>query len=214
MPYAFTTKGELCDALRDTGLGRLARQSVSCDGYPQRNKRADQCGVCPSCLLRRQSLHHARLLDDDPASLYVHDVYDASAADAYERRFSLRAMGGQVHHLRRALASVQPWEALATRYLELEEAADALAGLDGGAAVREALVALYRRYCDEWGAFAASTVGPRDGAPDGTPAYGIEVTLPPRSRVIAPSEGPVGARSKWGMPDLSAAADVGGANER
>jgi hypothetical protein len=184
---------------------------VSCDGYPQRSRRADQCGVCPSCLLRRQSLHHAGLLSDDPASLYLHDVYDASVPDAYERRFSLRAMGGQAHHLRRALTAARPWEALAGRYPELEEAADALAGPDGGAAVREALVALYCRYCEEWGAFAASTVGPRDGAPDGTPAYGIEDAPVSPRRVIAPSAAPVSARRKWGMPDLWAAADLGGA---
>jgi hypothetical protein len=214
LPYAFTTKGELCDVLRDAGLARLAGQSVSCDGYPQRSRRADQCGVCPSCLLRRQSLHQAGLLADDPASLYVHDVYDASAPDAYERRFSLRAMGGQVHHLRRALASARPWEALAARYPDLEEAADALAGPDGGTAVREALVALYRRYCEEWGAFAARTAGPRDGAPDGTPACGVEVPPVAPGRVIARSAAPDGARLKRGMPDMWASAEVGGPHAR
>lgn len=214
LPYASMTKGELCEALRDIGLGHLARRSVSCDGYPQRSKRADQCGVCPSCLLRRQSLHHARLLDHDPSSLYVHDVYDASAPDAHERRFSLRAMGGQAHHLRRALASVRPWEALAARYPELEEAADALEGPDGGAAVREALIALYRRYCEEWGAFAASTGGPQDGAPDGTPTYGVEAPLPAPARVIARSAALGEARSKRGVPDLWAVADMGGSHER
>ena len=210
LPYAFLTKGELCDALREAGLGHLARRSVSCDGYPQRSKRGDQCGVCPSCLLRRQSLHHARLVDDDPTSLYIHDVYNASAPDAYERRFSLRAMGGQVHHLRRALASERPWVALAARYPELESVADALAGPDGGAAVREALVALYRRYCGEWGAFSASAVGPRGGAPDGTLAYDVEVQSLASSRVIAPSSATAGVRLQWGMPDLWAALDVGG----
>ncbi len=111
-PYAFTTKGELCDAMHRAGLARLASRSVSCDGYPQRNVSAAQCGVCPSCLLRRQSLHHAGIVADDPASLYVHDIYDASALDAWERRFSFRTMSGQVHHLRRALAAARPWNAL------------------------------------------------------------------------------------------------------
>lgn len=215
LPYTFATKGELCDALREAGLGHLALRSVSCDGYPQRRKRADQCGVCPSCLLRRQSLHHARLLDDDPVSLYVHDVYDASTPDAHARRFALRAMGGQVHHLRRALAAAQPWEALVARYPELEEAVDALTGPDDGSAVREALVALYRRYCAEWGTFAASTVGPRDGAPDGTPAYDADVPpRVPRADPHRPEPVRVPARLRLGVPDLWQAAESGASDEQ
>lgn len=165
LPYAFATKGELCVALREAGLGHLARQSVSCDGFPQRVKHAAQCGVCPPCLLRRQSLHHAGLFEADPRELYRHDVYDASGPDARERRFSLRVMGGQVHHLRQALGMAQPWEAVAARYPELDEAAYALAYPDDPAAVREALVAMYRRYCDEWSAFATSAAGGCDVAP-------------------------------------------------
>lgn len=210
LPYAFSTKGELCNAIRDAGLGYLAGRSVSCDGYPQRNRFADQCGVCPSCLLRRQSLHHAGLLADDPSSLYIHDVYDASAPDAYERRFSLRAMGGQVHHLRRALSSPHPWEALTVRYPELEEAADAFAAPGGGVAVREALVALYRRYCTEWGAFAARSGEPGDRAPDGMLSSSLEEPAVAPTRLIARSEVPVGSRLKRAMPDLWASVVGGG----
>lgn len=185
LPYAFATKGELCDGLRSAGLGHLARHTVSCDGYPQRAKRAPQCGVCPSCLLRRQSLHHAGLLDDDPACLYMHDIYNAAATDAHERRFSLRAMDGQVHHLRQALAAAPPWDALVTRYPELEEAADALAGPNAGAAVREALLSLYGRYCTEWSAFAARTIRTGDGALDSGPAHQVAVRPQEPRRVSA-----------------------------
>lgn len=214
LPYAFATKGELCDALRDAGLGCLARRSVSCDGYPQRNRRANQCGVCPSCVLRRQSLHHAGLLSDDPKTLYLHDVYDSSASDAFQRRFSLRAMGGQVHHLRRALTSAHPWEALAVLYPDLEEAADALTNQEGGAAVRDALVALYRRYCEEWGAFAASTAGPSDLAPDGTMAPHLVVRPPKCPRVFASAAAPSAAELKRDIPELWRAVEEGGSHGR
>jgi hypothetical protein len=157
LPYAFATKGELCAALREAGLAELARESISCDGFPQRKKRATQCGACPSCLLRRQALHHAGLVAADPHERYVHDVYDPSATDARARRFFLRAMDGQVHHLRQALASPNAWEALVARYPELELAADALDDLGEPAEVRKALVALYRRYCNEWATFSADT---------------------------------------------------------
>lgn len=205
LPYACTTKGELCVALRDAGLGSLARQSVSCDGYPQRAKRAVQCGVCPSCLLRRQSLHHARLLNDDPAWLYLHDIYDASVPDAWERRFALRAMCGQVHHLRHALAAERPWEALTVRYPELEDAADALAGAASGSVVREELVSLYRRYCDEWGVFAASTIDHR------------EAVASPGQRSVSPAPAEAAAaivRAKRAMPDLWQTAKAGGPDEQ
>jgi hypothetical protein len=168
LPYVFITKGELCIALRKAGLGRLAPRSVSCDGFPQR-ARAVQCGVCPSCLLRRQSLHHAGLSEADPRELYRHDVFDASAPDAREHRFNLRAMGGQVHLLRRAVATDNPWEALVTHYPDLEDAAHSLAAADDLTVIRDALVALYCRYCDEWGAFAEAA-GDRHVVPDGTSA--------------------------------------------
>jgi 7-cyano-7-deazaguanine synthase in queuosine biosynthesis len=211
LPYAFATKGEVCNGLRTAGLGHLARHSVSCDGYPQRAKRAPQCGVCPSCLLRRQSLYHARLLDDDPACLYMHDVYDASAPDALERRFSMRAMGGQIHHLRRALAAARPWEALVIRYPELDEAADALARPDdGGAAVREALVALYGRYCEEWDAFAARAMRTGDSAPDSCPAYEVEVRPEEPSRVTGAPADSVGKRPSQAGPNLWQSTATGG----
>ncbi len=210
LPFALITKGELCDSLRDAGLGALARRSVSCDGYPQRNSKADQCGVCPSCVLRRQSLHHAGLIDEDPKSLYVHDVYDASAPDAFARRFSLRAMGGQVHHLRRALNSARPWEALTIIYPDLEEAAEALVDAGRGDEVRDALVALYRRYCDEWGAFAASTNGPCDVGPDGALVPEIGARSSRSSRVMAPGVPTVTARLIPGPRTRWYALDVGG----
>lgn len=215
LPYAFTTKGELCVALREAGLGRLARDSVSCDGFPQRAKYAAQCGVCLSCVLRRQSLLHAELLADDPTSLYRHDIYDAAAPDARERRHGLRIMGGQAHHLRCALAAERPWDALVARYPALDGAADALATTSARvdvADVRMRLVSLYERYCTEWGAFAAQTAGPRDGAPDGSPVPAdppawahtdaglrLSSSVPAHRRVVLPS--PDLWQSVRGAPD-------------
>lgn len=212
LPFALLTKGELCGVLRDAGLGDLARLSVSCDGYPQRSSKADQCGVCPSCVLRRQSLHHAGLLDEDPSSLYIHDVYDAAAADAFTRRFALRAMGGQVHHVRRAINSARPWEALTIIYPDLEEVAEILLDAGRGSEIREALVSLYRRYCDEWGAFAASTSGSFKGVADSGVLPDIGANSARTSRLVLPNTPPMNAQAIRVPRTLSHALDIGGAH--
>ncbi len=79
--------------------------------------------------------------------------------------------------------------------------------------MRESLVALYRRYCEEWGTFAARSAESGKGAPDGTPAYGVQAAVMVSGCVIAPSGGPAAARMKRSMPGLWASAQAGGAHE-
>jgi nitroreductase len=136
-------------------------------------------------------------------------VFDASNSDAHERRFYLRAMGGQAHHLRHALASNQPWGSIVARYPELEEVAEALAGPHSVAGAREAVVDLYRRYCGEWGAFAAAVAGPHGGAPDGNPANPVGETASLTGDLVAPPAAPVRQRIDRLLPDLWTAADAG-----
>ncbi len=188
LPFAFMTKGELCDALRAADLGHLARYSVSCDGYPQRRKRAEQCGVCLSCVLRRQSLHHADLHDHDAATEYLHDVYKAHCEADRERGFAFRAMSCQVHHLRRALDSTHPWESLAARYPEVEDVADALSSITDRDSIRHALIDLYGRYVAEWAGFASSAPSSEAASTSGAV---LNRPSPPRaaipsSKVISP----------------------------
>lgn len=154
LPFLFMTKGKLCGAIADLGLGNRVRHTVSCDGFPQRISGRHQCGRCTSCLLRRASLLAAGLQDEDDPSGYIVDVYSPNASLSEAKAYPSKAMRDQVRRLDRALQASSPWRALMREFPSLMEVAEYVT-LDGHAAsvVESRLVALYRAYCQEWHAF-------------------------------------------------------------
>lgn len=157
LPHLFETKASLCGSMTALGATHLVGDTVSCDGFPLRIIGACQCGVCTSCLLRRQSLHAAGLADRDPH--YLRDVLDPPMDMTPERWHALRLMRGQVREIGRALAQPDAWRSLCVAYPQLVDAAAAARTLGlAGDDVGDRLVALFRRYRDEWAAFPAVPV--------------------------------------------------------
>lgn len=64
LPYRGYTKSELVAGIPDD-LKPFIAWTVSCDGFPLRDKRAKQCGRCGSCILRQQALRSAGLAEFD-----------------------------------------------------------------------------------------------------------------------------------------------------
>lgn len=61
-PYRHRTKGEMAAPhAAEPGFRRFASDTVSCGKWKRRNQ---QCGRCVPCLIRRASLHTARVTDD------------------------------------------------------------------------------------------------------------------------------------------------------
>ncbi|MDW7711840.1 MAG: 7-cyano-7-deazaguanine synthase [Deferrisomatales bacterium] len=96
LPLGFTTKATACRRLADVGLADLVAQSISCDGFPQRISGRVQCGVCTSCVLRRQSLFQSGLAGQDPGEKYVYDLLDSNRLPPSKKLIELRAMQHQV----------------------------------------------------------------------------------------------------------------------
>jgi 7-cyano-7-deazaguanine synthase in queuosine biosynthesis len=72
-PQIWNTKGETLKQLLDNGLQEGWEQTFSCAAQVRHQKhkgRRLQCGVCPNCLLRRQSLLAAGLEDRDSSYDY------------------------------------------------------------------------------------------------------------------------------------------------
>lgn len=154
LPFLALTKAELCANLRDVGLVDLIRHTFSCDGFPQRVAGRPQCGLCTSCLLRRQALHAAGLEGHDARESYVHDVLAGDGCLPSAKLYPLRAMLDQMATLRRALDEQDSWASLSWAYPQLLDVASCLAAPDPARAnVERQLVELYRRYCDEWRRF-------------------------------------------------------------
>lgn len=68
----FETKGELLTSTLRPSDANLAAKTFSCEIFPNYRAKEHQCGVCPSCLVRRASLHAAGI--EDSGLLYELDV--------------------------------------------------------------------------------------------------------------------------------------------
>lgn len=156
-PCQLMTKGEMCRQVAEMGLGNLAQETVSCDGFPIRVRGKAQCGTCTSCLLRRVALHAAGLERSDSGSLYLYDVRRPSQIPE-DRRYPVQAMLDQVDRIDECLSSANSWRRLAHEFPELMEVHASLASLDGpsNAQIADALVRMYGAYVQEWRGFAGT----------------------------------------------------------
>jgi hypothetical protein len=68
----FETKGELLAQTLSPSEAKLAAKTFSCEIFPNYRAKQSECGVCPSCLVRRASLHAAGI--GDSGHLYALDV--------------------------------------------------------------------------------------------------------------------------------------------
>lgn len=160
LPNLFATKGEVCESLQDPVLRPLINGSVTCDSYPLRHKQASQCGICTSCLLRRQSLWAAGLHEADSKDEYFCDIL-RNPSDLQEKRwYPLCDMMGQVDTFRRALSAPRPWAAVVGEYPMLKKVAWTLEdqGTPSDGAKGD-LLGLLQRYSAEWEKFPRSPPG-------------------------------------------------------
>ena len=157
-PCMFATKAEMCLSLPAAGLAGVARETVSCDGYPQRVLNRAQCGSCTSCLLRRQAIFCAGLMDHDPGGSYRRDIFKGLSGLSKEEVHGFVVMGEQVNRIAGCLSSDRPWIKLTAAYPELARTLVELTA-QPDAASREYLeasfVGLFRTYVQEWKEFAS-----------------------------------------------------------
>ena len=150
-PFLLQTKAKMCAALEPAGLSDSIRDTVSCDGFPQRVLNRPQCGYCTSCIFRRQALLASGLGEHDSARTYRLDVIADPLARNNGKTYGLYAMSGQVHKLAGCLAAQDPWGSLAATFSELARTHAELEALGGsGAALKDGFLRLYETYVQEW----------------------------------------------------------------
>ncbi|MCY3799965.1 MAG: 7-cyano-7-deazaguanine synthase [Chloroflexi bacterium] len=155
-PFLFQTKAEMCTGLRSGRLADIIKETVSCDGFPQRiRNQPPQCGYCTSCVLRRQSLHASGLEQYDPAVGYRYDVFRGQADLNQRYLFGLELMRGQIHKISQCLSCNTPWCTLAASFPELGRVQAELSAREGLRAevVKDRFVRLYETYVGEWRSF-------------------------------------------------------------
>lgn len=78
LPFAANTKGQMIGKLAGLGLGGVIPMTASCIHYPLCEPGHKQCGVCPACLFRRQSILAAGL--SEPPGTYKFDAFGSAEA--------------------------------------------------------------------------------------------------------------------------------------
>jgi len=146
LPHLLRTKGELCAVVREEDLECLVGHTFSCDHFPQRRPCTDHCGVCSSCLLRRQSLFEAGLGTIDGAR-YVHAFPTRECRD---RWFAFYSMDAQVNRIAESLdLTAHSSGSMEHQFPVFAETLEFLRPRVN----RSDLIALFRRYSDEWTRF-------------------------------------------------------------
>lgn len=149
------TKAQACQALVEADLGGLVAGSFSCDGF-QRVAGQHQCGVCTSCLMRRQSIYAAGLSGFDNPELYRFDITNPDVAISDQHLAGLRLMLDQLTVLDRCLAADNPWRALVDAFpslRELEARAADWQDVGGPDLPSTTLPSMYAAYLKEWEQF-------------------------------------------------------------
>jgi 7-cyano-7-deazaguanine synthase in queuosine biosynthesis len=154
-PFAFSTKAEMCRHGAVQELRDHLDLTFSCDGFPVRAKDKAQCGLCTSCLLRRQSIESAGLSAFDRKG-YLHDLTRTGVSFSEKQLHSLLAMDWQAQRIKAALAQANPWEALIQEFVELRKLESELcrSGRVERHVLRDKLIRLYSQYAAEWESFA------------------------------------------------------------
>jgi len=78
LPFLDQTKGEMVRAVNEAGLADLARETISCAHYPLGHRRYQQCGVCSSCIFRRQAMLVGGI--EEPEGSYSFDLFGTAEA--------------------------------------------------------------------------------------------------------------------------------------
>jgi len=142
------TKSEICGKLKRTELISYINNTISCDnGFSRRIKKNFHCGHCTSCLLRRQALATAGLLDLDLNNHYEVDIFNPNKLP-----FELKIMSEQIKTIRDCCDSNEPWNELIREFpslvqLDIELAQNSNNKEDFN---RKKLLNLYSTYINEW----------------------------------------------------------------
>lgn len=143
-PFLYSTKAQMCESLVQAGSTDLIFGTITCDHLHR--ERPMQCGLCSSCLLRRQALAVIGI-EDKTRYVSTHGTRSHILNDTH-----LQAMLYQVNKLKSILEEVDAWRALSRRYPQLADIVDQTAAQYAitPEQMKVQLLQLYGRYVKEW----------------------------------------------------------------
>jgi 7-cyano-7-deazaguanine synthase in queuosine biosynthesis len=143
-PYLLLTKAEAVRAVPEISAPVIAA-AVSCDtAFATRVRGPTQCGICTSCLLRRQSLIAGGRSDADELTRYRSRVPAGTS--------TLAAMTWQLERLRNCLNTADQWQGIVSEFPPI---------MDVDRIAPAQLTRLYGAYVREWEASDLASFGLR-----------------------------------------------------
>lgn len=145
-PFWLSTKAQMVESLLTSSNTHLIPLSSSCDRARRLKNGVTQCGMCTSCLLRRQSL--AALKIEDLSTYYNNGYFTKDTRH-------LHAMQFQVDRLRVLLNQENPWRGLTSEYYDLDDIVDQISKYysQDRNDLKQQIIRLYSNYVDEWRLF-------------------------------------------------------------
>lgn len=123
-PYAWLTKTQVVERLRDLDGADLIARTTSCSSVRKRTRQHPHCGCCSQCLDRRFATLAAGVESFDPVDRYEVELFGGSRGREQDRTMAL----DWTRHAARRLATMS-FEDFATRFAA--ELADLAAGNPG-----------------------------------------------------------------------------------
>ena len=158
-PFLYSTKGQMTKKALEILPADLLLDSISCEIFPNYPRKAPQCGVCPSCLIRRTALHAAGLKESSED--YSHDVLKSGLPGKLHQRVGFLKLEKYARRWARVLGTKSVVDGVFYEYPEFAEhsiqTSDAL-GLSE-TKLCENLVQLHAAFVTEWHQFAAQVPG-------------------------------------------------------
>lgn len=149
-PFTFSTKAQMLSVGDVCSFAPLLEKSFSCDRFPNYKHPADQCGCCPSCLIRRLSFHVAGMPDDSKG--YSTDIFNPRRPLREAELLSLSKLTVQADSLVSCLSAKNSWPALCAKWPDLLRSEIEV----DSPAFRESVIQLLRRHVDEWRSFSSA----------------------------------------------------------
>jgi hypothetical protein len=116
-PYLFATKGEMVVKSAVQTRSSILVETFSCEQYPNRHSSDDQCGVCPSCLVRKAALSCLPGFNDNRG--YTWNVLSRGFPSDLKLSTGLVKLGQFVDRVEKWSQVTDPWNAFIIENLRL-----------------------------------------------------------------------------------------------
>jgi hypothetical protein len=153
-PCLFATKGEMVSKISVRPFARLFSETFSCENFPNRHSSEVQCGVCPSCLVRKASVSCLSSFDDTRG--YTWNVLSRGFPSDLKLTTGMVKLEQFVERVESWSLSNDPWQAFIIDNPDYAVWEDDLATVLGMAPTgfRQQFLDVHNRFAREWRQFA------------------------------------------------------------